>query len=79
MNEDQLSQKKQPLMIERFSPPTQFDTADKFTLCYVSPDSIWVQIAEEGNTPVWIEFKSLQEADTFSKQLQDINTSGNPT
>jgi len=76
MNENPLRQTKKPLIIERLSPPTEFDTADKFDICFCSPESVWVQVADEGLTPRWIEFKSMQEADKFSKELENIHISG---
>jgi len=79
MNKNPLSQKKKPLIIERLSPPTEFDTADKFDICFCAPDSVWVQVSDEGLTPRWVEFKSMAEADTFSKELEKIHMSGTTT
>lgn len=76
MNKNPLSPNKKPLIIERFSPPTEFDTADKFAICFCSETSIWVQASDEDRTPVWIEFKSMAEADRFSKELHKVHTSG---
>lgn len=54
---------EKPQIIERLSPPTEFDTAGHLALCLVSQDnSAWVQIAKDDETPKWLRFESMSEA-----------------
>ncbi len=56
--------------IERYSYPSELDTADQFTLCICADHSAWVQVAKEQETPRWVRFESEEEADSFIDDIK---------
>lgn len=51
--------------INRMSPPTKQDTAERGTHCFIKDDNkfVWVQVSSDEEDPLWVEFE--QGSDTL--------------
>jgi hypothetical protein len=56
------------IIIERYSEPSEIDTLPLYTICITERDKIWVQASPEIESPVWLQFHSLNEAVQFIEE-----------
>lgn len=63
-----------PEIIERYGWPSEHDTAPQYSLCVCpdEPNSVWLQIARNEESPQWEYFKNIYAVAQFLNKIKSL-------